>query len=107
MPTIVFIEPNGHRQPVDAQPGMTLMEAAVDCDIEGIIAACAGSCACGTCHVYIEEPWLSRLPKRSREEDDKLDEVAAEVKQSSRMACRITLTNQLEGMVVRVPPTQG
>ena len=76
-------------------------------DIDGIVGACAGSCSCGTCHVYIEEPWQSRLPRRSREEDDKLDEVAAEVKKSSRMACRITLTPQLEGMVVRVPPTQG
>lgn len=107
MPTIVFIEPSGHRQPVEAPSGMSLMEAAVACDIDGIDGACAGSCSCGTCHVYIEEPWQSRLPRRSREEDDKLDEVAAEVKKSSRMACRITLTPQLEGMVVRVPPTQG
>lgn len=107
MPTIVFIEPNGRRQAVDAPPGMTVMQAAVDCDIAGIVGACAGSCACGTCHVYVDEPWLARLPKRCREEEDKLDEVAAEVKKSSRMACRITLTPQLDGMVVRVPPTQG
>lgn len=107
MPTIVFIEPNGRRQEVDAPVGMTVMEAAVDCDISGIIGACGGSCACGTCHIYIDDPWLARLPKRSREEENKLDEVAAEVKRSSRMACCVPLTPQLEGMVVRVPATQG
>ena len=107
MPTIVFIERNGHRQPVEADAGITLMEAAVACDIDGVVGACGGHCSCGTCHVYIDEPWQARLPRRSSDEEDKLDEVAAEVTKSSRMACCVRLTLQLEGMVVRVPPTQG
>ena len=54
-----------------------------------------------------DDRWLARLPPLSREEDDKLDEIAAPVKTNSRMACRIAVTPRLDGMIVRIPATQG
>jgi 2Fe-2S ferredoxin len=107
MVNIIYVEPHGGRVSVDVPAGMTLMQAAVDCEVDGIIGACGGHCSCGTCHIYIDERWLSRLPKRSREEEDRLDEVAAEVKRNSRVACQVVVTPQLEGLVVHVPSTQG
>jgi ferredoxin, 2Fe-2S len=107
MANVIYVQPNGVRETVDVPPGMTVMQGAVDCGIDGIIGACAGSCACGSCHVYVDNSWLARLPPMSREEDDKLDEVAAPVKRNSRMACRIVVTPQLHGLVINIPSTQG
>ncbi|MEI8275637.1 MAG: 2Fe-2S iron-sulfur cluster-binding protein [Hyphomicrobiales bacterium] len=107
MTNLIYVQPNGVRLEVEAPDGMTVMQAAVDTAVEGIIAACAGSCACGTCHVYIDERYTSLLPPISTEEDNKLDEVAAPVKCNSRMACRVVVTPRLDGMVVHIPTTQG
>lgn len=86
---------------------MSVMQAAMDAEVDGIIGACGGHCSCGTCYVYVDERWLAKLPPLSRDEDDKLDEVAAPVKTNSRMACRISVTLRLDGMIVRIPATQG
>ncbi len=107
MTNLIYVQPNGARLEVEAPDGITVMQAAVDTEIDGIIGACAGSCACGTCHVYIDERYTSLLPPMTREEDNKLDEVAAKVKRNSRMACRLIVTPRLEGMVVYIPETQG
>ncbi len=107
MANLVYVQPNGARVSVDAPDGITVMQAAVDTAVEGIIGACAGSCACGTCHVYIDERYTSLLPPITPEEDHKLDEVAAPVKRNSRMACRVVVTSRLDGMVVHIPKTQG
>jgi 2Fe-2S ferredoxin len=107
MANLIYVQPNGARVSVDAPDGMTVMQAAVDTEVDGIIGACAGSCACGTCHVYIDERYTSLLPPITPEEDNKLDEVAAPVKRNSRMACRVVVTPRLDGMVVHIPKTQG
>ena len=64
MPRITFIEPDGSRRVVDAPLGITLMEAAVQNGVQGILALCGGACACGTCHVYVDAAWLPRLGAR-------------------------------------------
>ena len=107
MANLIYVQPNGARVAVDAPDGITVMQAAVDTEVEGIVGACAGSCACGPCHVYIDERYTSLLPPISAEEDNKLDEVAAPVKRNSRMACRVVITPRLDGMVVHIPKTQG
>ena len=107
MTNLIYVQPDGARLQVDAPDGITVMQAALDTEIDGIIGACAGSCACGTCHVYIDERYTSLLPAITPEEDNKLDEVAAPVKRNSRMACRIVVTPRLDGMVVTIPKTQG
>lgn len=106
MPKIVFIEPNGAHKTVDTTTGKSVMQAAVQNGVQGILADCAGSCACATCHVYVDEAWLSRLPPARKAEQDML-EFALDVRENSRLTCQIPVTDELDGLTVRVPYEQA
>lgn len=105
MPKITFIEADGTKHCVEAESGMTLMEAAVHNTIPGIDADCGGACACATCHVYIDAHWLERVGPRGEIEEDMLD-FAFDVGENSRLSCQIGLTDELDGLVVRIPERQ-
>jgi 2Fe-2S ferredoxin len=107
MAKIVYIDPSGAETAVEVPDGWTVMQGAVSKGVAGIEAECGGSCSCGTCHVYVDDHSLSRLPKMEAAEEDMLDFVAAEVKPGSRLACQIKVTPDLDGMIVRVPDSQG
>ena len=106
MPRITFIEPGGSRRVVDAPIGVTLMEAAVQNGVQGIVALCGGACACATCHVYVDAAWLPRIGAREEMEEGML-ECAWEPRDNSRLSCQIHVTADLEGLEVTVPPRQG
>ena len=106
MPRITFIEPGGSRRVVDAPIGVTLMEAAVQNGVQGIVALCGGACACATCHVYVDAAWLPRLGVREEMEEGML-ECAWEPRDNSRLSCQIHVTADLEGLEVTVPPRLG
>jgi 2Fe-2S ferredoxin len=106
MPRITFIEPSGLRRLIDAPIGITLMEAAVQNGVQGILALCGGACACGTCHVYVDANWLPKLGAREEMEEGML-ESAWEPREYSRLSCQIHVTSDLEGLEVTVPPRQG
>jgi ferredoxin, 2Fe-2S len=106
MPRITFIEPGGSRRVVDAPIGVTLMEAAVQNGVQGIVALCGGACACATCHVYVDAAWRLRLGAREEMEEGML-ESAWEPRDNSRLSCQIHVTADLEGLEVTVPPRQG
>jgi 2Fe-2S ferredoxin len=106
MPRITFIEPDGLPHEVDAPVGITLMEAAKQNGVKGILALCGGACACGTCHVYVDTAWLSRLHAREEMEEGMLEN-AWQPRENSRLSCQIHVTPDLEGLVVRVPEQQG
>ncbi|MCC7258554.1 MAG: 2Fe-2S iron-sulfur cluster binding domain-containing protein [Gammaproteobacteria bacterium] len=101
MPTVVFRDRHGVRREVRASSGTTLMEAAVDADIDGIVAECGGACACATCHTYVNDTWLGRLPPMSEMEDAMLDSATAR-QPNSRLSCQIELTDDLDGIEVSV-----
>ena len=82
------------------------MEGAVQNNIPGIDAACGGSCACATCHVYVDEKWFDKLPKKEISEEDMLD-MAFELKPLSRLSCQLTVSDELDGLVVKMPSKQG
>jgi len=105
MTRVKYIEPDGAVREVDAEPGSTLMEAAVDNNVEGIIAECGGACSCATCHVYVEEEWLERLSPPDAQEDGMLDCVI-ERRANSRLSCQIQLSDDLDGITVKVPDEQ-
>ena len=107
MAKIVYIESCGTEHTVDVPDGWTVMQGAVSNNVPGIEAECGGSCSCGTCHVYVDEAALSRLPKPDDNEEATLDLVAAEVKPTSRLCCQIEVTPELEGLVVQLPASQG
>jgi 2Fe-2S ferredoxin len=105
MPKITFIQPDGSTQVVEAQSGMTVMEAAKKNDVEGIEAECGGACACATCHVYVDEAWHEAVGGPTEMEEDMLD-FAFEVQPTSRLSCQIKVTDSLDGLIVRVPGKQ-
>lgn len=105
MARITFIQPDGASQTVDAEPGVTVMEAAKLGNIPGVEAECGGACACATCHVYVDEAWRAKTGKPSEMEEDMLD-FAFDVRSESRLCCQIKVTADLDGLVVRVPAKQ-
>jgi 2Fe-2S ferredoxin len=105
MPKIVFIEPGGSRRVVDAPIGVTLMEAARQHGVRGVVAQCGGACACATCHVYIEPARLAKLGPREEMEEGML-ETAWEPRGNSRLSCQIQITADMDGLEVTVPEQQ-
>ena len=106
MPKITFIEHDGAVHDVEAENGSTVMETAMKGGVTSIVAECGGSCTCSTCHVYVDEAWAERLPKPTAEEEDQLD-FAFDLKPNSRLSCQITVTDELDGLVLRTPSYQG
>ena len=105
MAKITYIEHNGTAHEVAAEPGMTVMEAAVKNGVPGIEAECGGACACATCHVYVDDAWTERTGKPAEMEEDMLD-FAFDVRPTSRLSCQIKVKAELDGLVVRVPEKQ-
>ena len=106
MPFITFIEPDGKTHKIKAENGASLMRAAVDNMIEGIIGECGGSCACATCNCFISKEWMDKVGPISEMEEDMLDCVA-EYQDNSRLSCQIKITDDLDGLVVHLPNTQS
>ena len=106
MPKITYIEHNGKSHTLEVANGLTVMEGAVLINIPGIDAVCGGSCACATCHVFVDEKWFNKLPNKENAEEDMLD-MAFEPKKFSRLSCQLTVSDVLDGLVVKMPSKQG
>jgi ferredoxin, 2Fe-2S len=106
VPRIIFTEPDGKRREIDAPLGITVMEAAVQNQVRGIVALCGGACACATCHVYIGQAWLGKVGPREEMEEGMI-EAAWEPRANSRLSCQIHVTADLDGLEVTVPAQQG
>jgi len=107
MPTIHYILKDGTTRAVDAKIGASVMETAIRGNVRGIDAECGGSCSCATCHVYVDDGDIERLPAADEMEMELLDGVASERLAGSRLSCQITITEALDGLTVRVPETQS
>lgn len=105
MPKVTYIQPDGQRKTVDAPIGTTLMEAAVDNDVAGIVAECGGACSCATCHVYVDPAWTDKLPLPDPQEDGMLGCVL-DRRPTSRLSCQVVLKPALDGLVVEVASEQ-
>lgn len=106
MTKILFQERSGGVREIDANPGMTVMQLAIQENIRGIDAECGGACACATCHVYIDDAHAQLLPPPTQDEAEMLDGVAAERRETSRLACQVVIADDLNGMIVEVPDRQ-
>lgn len=105
MPRLVFVQPDGTEHSVEADIGLSVMEVAVKHGIHGVIGECGGTCCCSTCHCYVTPEWAPRLPPKSDDEADLLD-FAWEPRETSRLTCQITITDEVDGMVLEVPAQQ-
>lgn len=106
MTKVIYQYSDGSSLTVDATAGESIMQTAMDNNISGILGMCDGCCNCGTCHVYVDESWLAKLPAISEQEEMMLDGVPADRLANSRLSCQIKLTNELDGIVVTLPDIQ-
>ena len=105
MISITYIEHDGTERSIEARPGSSVMLAAVTNGVPGIDADCGGSCSCATCHVFVNEEWLSKIGEISPTEEAMLSLSPAR-KENSRLACQIPVTEDLDGLVVTTPEFQ-
>ena len=105
MTKITYIEHSGAEHVIEVKDGLSVMEGAVKNNVPGIDADCGGACACATCHVYVEAPWLEKTGDKSAMEESMLD-FAENVEPNSRLSCQIKVTDDLDGLVVRMPESQ-
>ena len=106
MPKITYKDNNGSSKTIEVEKGLSVMEGAIQNDVPGIDADCGGSMACATCHVYVEEKWLNKLPKAEEAEEDMID-MAFEPKKNSRLSCQLIITDDLDGLIVTTPKQQS
>ncbi len=106
MPKIKYIDHEGNSKTIEVENGLSVMEGAIQNNIPGIDADCGGSMACATCHVYVEEKWLNKLPKAEDAEVDMID-MAFEPKKNSRLSCQLIVSDELNGLTVTTPSKQS
>ena len=105
MAKVTFIEHNGTEHEVELEQGLPLMQIALDNMVPGIDADCGGECACGTCHVIVDQAWSSKTGQPSDDEQQMLD-MTPEKTATSRLACQITASDELDGLILRLPEFQ-
>ena len=106
MPKITYKDFNGNSKTIEVDKGVSVMEGAIQNDIQGIDADCGGSMACATCHVYVEEKWLDKLPQAEEAEVDMID-MSFEPKKNSRLSCQLMVSDEIDGLVVTTPEKQS
>ncbi|MFO1327456.1 MAG: 2Fe-2S iron-sulfur cluster-binding protein [Rubrivivax sp.] len=106
MTTITYIEPSGRAVAVDVPEGWSLMQGATTNGVDGIVGECGGSCACATCHCYVDEARAAVLPPPGETELAMLANVVAERRPTSRLACQLRSAPALEGLVLTLPESQ-
>ena len=103
MARITVVDRGGKEHLVDAKPGLKLMEILRELDY-GVDAICGGLCSCATCHVFIEESWAGRLPKKQSDEQDLLTELSDYRPETSRLSCQVDFTDALDGLKLTIAP---
>ncbi|WP_419709613.1 2Fe-2S iron-sulfur cluster-binding protein [Pseudomonas sp. NFX224] len=105
MPRITYIEADGTQFIVNAAVGLSLMDAAKDNAVPGILGDCGGACSCATCHCYITGSWCEEVPEADETEKAMLMG-ALDVRNTSRLSCQVFITEALDGLVVELPESQ-
>ena len=105
MTKITYIENNEKTYTIEVANGLSVMEGAIQNNVPGIDADCGGSMACATCHVYVKEEWFNKLSQKENGEEDMLD-VAYEPNKFSRLSCQLIVSDELDGLTVKLPIKQ-
>ncbi|MFT5889491.1 MAG: 2Fe-2S ferredoxin [Zhongshania sp.] len=105
MPLIIFESHHGDTREVHAEVGTSVMQAAVDNGIDGILGECGGCCSCATCHCYVDDAWVDKITAPESIEVDML-ECVLEPKENSRLSCQIVVTEEMDGAIIAMPKSQ-
>jgi len=103
---LIFVGADGSEHVVDGTVGESVMVAAVQHGVSGIIAECGGNASCATCHVWVEDEYVDAVGEPNDAEEDMLDLAVTERRSGSRLSCQITVTDELDGLTVEIPPDQ-
>ena len=106
MPNVTYILPSGVSRQIDVPLGMSVMQGALNHRVEGILGECGGNSMCATCHVYVDPAYLPQIPQAVANEKSMLSIAAEGPKPNSRLSCQIKMTEELNGIVVRLPARQ-
>jgi len=106
MPIVTYISSSGNSRQIDVPTGMSVMQAALNHRVEGILGECGGNCMCATCHVYVDPSFLSRIPPAKDNEKFMLSIAAEGPETNSRLSCQIKMSEELDGIIVRLPGKQ-
>ena len=107
MPTITYVDSSGASQAIAVENGDNVMHGAVYHGVEGIIGECGGGLACATCHCYVDDAWTNAVGgPSSQDEIDMLESTASEVRPTSRLACQITVSDEMDGLIIHLPERQ-
>ena len=106
MPIVTYISSSGNSRQIDVPTGMSVMQAALNHRVEGILGECGGNCMCATCHVYVDPSFLSRIPPAKDNEKFMLSIAAEGPEANSRLSCQIKMSEELDVIVVRLPRKQ-
>lgn len=105
MPVVTYVSHGGEIKEVEVDSGTSVMQGAVDNMIDGILAECGGSCSCATCHCYVDDAWVEKIPAPSEMEKDML-ECVLEQQTNSRLSCQVIVTDEMDGLVIKLPESQ-
>jgi 2Fe-2S ferredoxin len=106
MASVTYVEHKGTRHQVEVPNGDSVMQGAVNNQLDGIIGECGGALACATCHCYVDAAWIERVGPPSETEMQMLESAASQTKPGSRLGCQIAVSDALDGLVVHLPETQ-
>ena len=106
MPIVTYVSPSGISRQIDVPSGMSVMQAALNHRVEGILAECGGNCMCATCHVYVDLSFLGRVSPAKDNEKFMLSIAAEGPETNSRLSCQIKMSEELNGIIVRLPAKQ-
>ncbi len=105
MTKVTYIEFGGRERVLDLEPGLSVMQGAVQNSVPGILADCGGACSCATCHVFVDPAWVNKLAPKDETETAML-ECVLDPQPNSRLSCQIKITEELDGLVIRLPERQ-
>lgn len=106
MPMVTYVSTSGISRNIEVPSGMSVMQAALNYKVAGILGECGGNCMCATCHVYVDPAWLAKLLPIAEDENAMLDSTASPRLANSRLSCQLRVTKELDGLIVKTPPTQ-
>jgi 2Fe-2S ferredoxin len=106
MPVVTYVQHDGEERRIEMAAGESLMQGALSNGVQGIVGECGGGLACATCHCYIDEAWIDRVGEPSDVERQMLECVTAEMRPGSRLGCQVAVSDDLNGLVVRLPESQ-
>jgi len=101
MPKLTVVTRSGEERTVEADAGLTVMEAIRDNGFDELLALCGGCCSCATCHVHVDPAFMAMMPPMSEDEDDLLDS-SDDRNETSRLSCQIPFTDEMDGLKVRI-----